>query len=109
MVPGGRFREVFGTLLHHISPYGGGQRQRVRAHSTSTYLIDRLRAHSNDSRSCYHLGRSPETAVRPPWWTSRPRLREATYRRYLPQLQKELAYWIVMGCFTQGRRLHVKQ
>ncbi|RPE79971.1 alpha,alpha-trehalase TreA [Vulcaniibacterium tengchongense] len=96
VVPGGRFREIYywDSYFTMLGLAEGGQAQRVRDMLDNfAYLIDRYGHIPNGNRS-YYLSRS-----QPPFFAYMVELEarrggDAVYRRYLPQLRREHAYWM---------------
>lgn len=111
VVPGGRFREVYywDSYFTMLGLAESGQHQRVRDMLDNfAYLIDTYGHIPNGNRS-YYLSRS-----QPPFFAYMVDLQarregDAAYRRYLPQLQKEYAYWMEgsAGLRPNEARLHV--
>ena len=107
VVPGGRFREVYywDSYFTMLGLAESGQHQRVRDMLDNfAYLIDTYGHIPNGNRS-YYLSRS-----QPPFFAYMVDLQarregDAAYRRYLPQLQKEYAYWMEgsAGCAPTRR------
>ncbi|MBN6150746.1 alpha,alpha-trehalase TreA [Xanthomonas sp. AmX2] len=96
VVPGGRFREVYywDSYFTMLGLVESGETERNRQMLDNfAYLIDTYGHIPNGNRS-YYLSRS-----QPPFFSHMVALQakvegEAAYRRYLPQLQKEYAYWM---------------
>ncbi len=96
VVPGGRFREVYYwdsyfTMLGLVD--SGEQAHSRQMLDNFAHLIDTYGHIPNGNRS-YYLSRS-----QPPFFSYMVELQagiegDATYRRYLPQLRKEYAYWM---------------
>ncbi|MBF3187751.1 alpha,alpha-trehalase, partial [Pseudomonas aeruginosa] len=111
VVPGGRFREVYywDSYFTMLGLAESRQHQRVRDMLDNfAYLIDTYGHIPNGNRS-YYLSRS-----QPPFFAYMVDLQarregDAAYRRYLPQLQKEYAYWMEgsAGLRPNEARLHV--
>ncbi|GAB3374359.1 trehalase domain-containing protein [Azotobacter armeniacus] len=96
VVPGGRFREMYywDSYFTMLGLVESGEKQLAR-HMVDNfaYLIDTYGHIPNGTRS-YYLSRS-----QPPFFSLMVELVAQTegddaYRRYLPQLQKEYAYWM---------------
>ncbi|MEE7547848.1 alpha,alpha-trehalase, partial [Xanthomonas sp. Kuri4-1] len=96
VVPGGRFREVYywDSYFTMLGLVESGETERSRQMLDNfAYLIDTYGHIPNGNRS-YYLSRS-----QPPFFSYMVELQarvegDAAYRRYLPQLQKEYAYWM---------------
>ncbi|KTT49945.1 trehalase, partial [Pseudomonas oryzihabitans] len=96
VVPGGRFREVYywDSYFTMLGLAKDGERGRVRDMVDNfAYEIDTYGHIPNGNRS-YYLSRS-----QPPFFAYMVDLQaslegDSAYRRYLPELQKEYAYWM---------------
>jgi alpha,alpha-trehalase len=96
VVPGGRFRELYywDSYFTMLGLVASGQTGLARQMlGDFAYLIDTYGHVPNGNRS-YYLSRS-----QPPFFSYMVELEaetegDAVYRRYLPQLQKEYAYWM---------------
>ncbi|MBB3103168.1 alpha,alpha-trehalase TreA [Azomonas macrocytogenes] len=96
VVPGGRFRELYywDSYFTMLGLAESGERQLIRQMLDNfAYLIDTYGHIPNGNRS-YYLTRS-----QPPFFSLMVELAaqlegDEAYRRYLPQLQKEYAYWM---------------
>lgn len=96
VVPGGRFREVYywDSYFTMLGLVKSGQTTLSRQMLDNfAYLIDTYGHIPNGNRS-YYLSRS-----QPPFFSYMVELQagvegQAVYQRYLPQLQKEYAYWM---------------
>jgi len=96
VVPGGRFREVYywDSYFTMLGLVESGQHQRVRDMVANfAALIDRHGHMPNGARS-YYLSRS-----QPPFFSHMVELEarfdgHGVYRRYLPQLRREHAWWM---------------
>ncbi|CAE6711193.1 alpha,alpha-trehalase TreA [Xanthomonas arboricola] len=96
VVPGGRFREVYywDSYFTMLGLVKSGETTLSRQMLDNfAYLIDTYGHIPNGNRS-YYLSRS-----QPPFFSYMVELQagvegEAVYQRYLPQLQKEYAYWM---------------
>lgn len=96
VVPGGRFREVYywDSYFTMLGLVESGETERSRQMLDNfAYLIDTYGHIPNGNRS-YYLSRS-----QPPFFSHMVQLQakvegDAAYARYLPQLQKEYAYWM---------------
>ncbi|KLD79271.1 alpha,alpha-trehalase TreA [Xanthomonas hyacinthi] len=96
VVPGGRFREVYywDSYFTMLGLVESGERERSRQMLDNfAYLIDTYGHIPNGNRT-YYLSRS-----QPPFFSHMVQLQarvegDAAYARYLPQLQKEYAYWM---------------
>ncbi|QCX10898.1 Periplasmic trehalase [Paracidovorax citrulli] len=96
VVPGGRFREVYYwdsyfTMLGLVE--SGEQEHSRQMLDNFAYMIDTYGHIPNGNRT-YYLSRS-----QPPFFSYMVQLQakvegDAAYARYLPQLQKEYAYWM---------------
>jgi alpha,alpha-trehalase len=96
VVPGGRFRELYywDSYFTMLGLIESGQKQLARQMLDNfAFLIDTYGHIPNGNRT-YYLSRS-----QPPYFSYMVELEAKTegdeaYRRYLPQLQKEYAYWM---------------
>ncbi|MCW0376902.1 alpha,alpha-trehalase TreA [Xanthomonas sacchari] len=96
VVPGGRFREVYywDSYFTMLGLVESGEHERSRQMLDNfAYLIDTYGHIPNGNRT-YYLSRS-----QPPFFSHMVQLQakvegDAAYARYLPQLQKEYAYWM---------------
>jgi alpha,alpha-trehalase len=96
VVPGGRFREVYywDSYFTMLGLVESGETERSRQMLDNfAYLIDTYGHIPNGNRT-YYLSRS-----QPPFFSHMVQLQatvegDAVYARYLPQLQKEYAYWM---------------
>ncbi|MDL5366525.1 alpha,alpha-trehalase TreA [Xanthomonas sp. NCPPB 2654] len=96
VVPGGRFREVYywDSYFTMLGLVESGETERSRQMLDNfAYLIDTYGHIPNGNRT-YYLSRS-----QPPFFSHMVQLQakvegDAAYARYLPQLQKEYAYWM---------------
>ena len=99
VVPGGRFREVYywDSYFTMLGLVKSGETTLSRQMLDNfAYLIDTYGHIPNGNRT-YYLSRS-----QPPFFSYMVELQagvegEAVYQRYLPQLQKEYAYWMQGG------------
>ncbi|WP_045726652.1 alpha,alpha-trehalase TreA [Xanthomonas sp. GPE 39] len=96
VVPGGRFREIYywDSYFTMLGLVHSGQSELSRQMLDNfAYLIDTYGHIPNGNRT-YYLSRS-----QPPFFSHMVQLQaqvegDAAYARYLPQLQKEYAYWM---------------
>ncbi len=96
VVPGGRFREIYywDSYFTMLGLVDSGERQRVRDMVADfATLIDRVGHVPNGARN-YYLSRS-----QPPFFSHMVELQarfdgSEVYRRYLPQLRREHAWWM---------------
>ncbi|WP_335944176.1 alpha,alpha-trehalase TreA [Pseudomonas sp. G166] len=96
VVPGGRFREMYywDSYFTMLGLEQSGEKARVRQMTDNfAYMIDTYGHIPNGNRT-YYLSRS-----QPPFFAYMVELQahiegEQAYGRYLPQLQKEYAYWM---------------
>ncbi|QKS85884.1 alpha,alpha-trehalase TreA [Pseudomonas bijieensis] len=96
VVPGGRFREMYywDSYFTMLGLEQSGERARVRQMTDNfAYMIDTYGHIPNGNRT-YYLSRS-----QPPFFAYMVELQariegDQAYGRYLPQLQKEYAYWM---------------
>jgi alpha,alpha-trehalase len=108
VVPGGRFREVYywDSYFTMLGLVESGQTERSRQMLENfAYLIDTYGHIPNGNRS-YYLSRS-----QPPFFSHMVQLQakvegDAAYARYLPQLQKEYAYWMEGASSLAPGRAH---